>query len=235
MLLEIKNIVVRYDKAIALKGVSMCVDEGEIVTIIGANGAGKTTTLKTIAGLIRATSGEVWFRGQRIDIDAPQRMIGKGIAFSMEGRRLFPNMTVLENLQMGAYWRKDKDEISTDLESIFELFPRLRERQKQKAGTLSGGEQQMLTIARAIMSKPKLLLLDEPSLGLAPMVLDDVARTIKKLNERGLTVLLVEQNAQMALGLANRGYTLEVGEVTTAGDCQFLRGNEHVRKAYLGV
>lgn len=233
MLLELKDIVVHYEKAEALRGVSIGVNEGEIVTIIGSNGAGKTTTLKAIAALVRPTSGEIWFEGQRIDGLPPEKIAKRDIAFCMEGRRLFPFMTVLENLEMGAYCRRDKDK--RDLENIFDLFPVLRERQRQKAGTLSGGEQQMLTIGRALMSKPKLMLVDEPSLGLAPMVVADLAKTFKELNRIGLTVLLVEQNAQMALGLAHRGYILEVGKIATEGDSQLLRNNDHVRQVYLGV
>lgn len=233
MLLELKDIVVHYEKAEALRGVSIGVNEGEIVTIIGSNGAGKTTTLKAIAALVRPTSGEIWFEGQRIDGLPPEKIAKRDIAFCMEGRRLFPFMTVLENLEMGAYCRRDKDK--RDLENIFDLFPVLRERQRQKAGTLSGGEQQMLTIGRALMSKPKLMLVDEPSLGLAPMVVADLAKTFKELNRIGLTVLLVEQNAQMALSLAHRGYILEVGKITTEGDSQLLRNNDHVRQVYLGV
>jgi len=233
MLLELKDIVVHYEKAEALRGVSIGVNEGEIVTIIGSNGAGKTTTLKAIAALVRPTSGEIWFEGQRIDGLPPEKIAKRNIAFCMEGRRLFPFMTVLENLEMGAYCRRDKDK--RDLENIFDLFPVLRERQRQKAGTLSGGEQQMLTIGRALMSKPKLMLVDEPSLGLAPMVVADLAKTFKELNRIGLTVLLVEQNAQMALSLAHRGYILEVGKITTEGDSQLLRNNDHVRQVYLGV
>lgn len=234
MLLELKNVTVHYEKAEALKKVSVSVDEGEVVTIIGSNGAGKTTTLRVIYALVRPTSGEIWFEGQRIDGLSPEKIARRGIGFCMEGRRLFPYMTVLENLQMGAFCRRDKD-IKRDLEKIFETFPILRERQRQKAGTLSGGEQQMLTIGRALASRPRLLLVDEPSLGLAPLVVAEVARTVKELNRAGLTILLVEQNAQMALSLAQRGYVIEVGKITTEGDSQSLRGNDHVRRAYLGI
>ena len=235
MLLELKDVTVHYEKAEALKGISVGVEDGEVVTIIGSNGAGKTTILKAISALVRPTGGEVWFEGRRIDGLPPEKIAKGGIGFCMEGRRLFPFMTVLENLQMGAYCRRDKEGISRDLESVFNLFQVLRERRRQKAGTLSGGEQQMLTIGRALMSKPRLLLIDEPSLGLAPMVVTGLARTIKELNRAGLAVLLVEQNAQMALNLAHRGYILEVGKVITEGDSQSLRGNDHVRRAYLGV
>lgn len=235
MSLELKHIAVYYEKAEALKDISINVAEGEIVVIIGSNGAGKTTTLKSIAGLVHPTRGEIWFEGHRIDGEPPEKMVSKGISISMEGRRLFPFMTTLENLQMGAFRRRDKDEIRHDLESAFETFPVLEKSQKQKAGTLSGGEQQMLAIARALMSRPKLLLLDEPSLGLAPIVVAHLAKTVKKLNEKGLTILLVEQNAEMALTLAHRGYVIEVGRITMEGDSQTLRGNDYVREAYLGI
>lgn len=234
-LLELKSVTVHYGKALALNDVSIAVGEGEIVTIIGSNGAGKSTTLRAIAGLVRLTSGEIWFDGKRIDRDAPERMVKTGISYCMEGRRLFPNMTVLENLDMGAISRKDREGIKKDLKSVFERFPILEERRSQKAGTLSGGQQQMLTIGRALMSKPRLLLMDEPSLGLAPMVVADVARIVKELNGLGLGVLLVEQNAQMALALASRGYVLEVGNVIVEGDAEPLRENDFVKSAYLGI
>ena len=234
MLLQIKNIRIHYEKAEALKYISLDVAEGEIVTIIGSNGAGKTTTLKSIAGLLHLTSGEIHFDGKRIDKRRPEEFIKMGISFCMEGRRLFPFMTVLENLEMGAFSSRNKGDIGNDLEDIFQRFPRLRERKRQKAGTLSGGEQQMLAIGRALMSKPKLLLLDEPSLGLAPMVVADLGKALKKLNQTGLTILLVEQNAQMALTIADRGYVLEVGKIIAEGDTVALRGNDMVRKAYLG-
>jgi branched-chain amino acid transport system ATP-binding protein len=235
MLLELKQVTVHYEKAEAIKDVSIDVNEGEIVTIIGSNGAGKTTTLKAIASLVHPDSGEIWLEGHRIDRLAPEKIAMRGISFSMEGRRLFPFMTVFENLQMGAYCRKDKD-IGRDLEGVFCLFPVLLNRQRQKAGTLSGGEQQMLTIGRALMSRPRLLLIDEPSMGLAPMIVSYLAKTLKEYNQKtGLTILLVEQNAQMALKLADRGYVLEVGKIVTKGDSQYLRNNDHVRRAYLGV
>jgi len=235
MLLELKDIVVHYEKAEALKGVSIGVDEGELITIIGSNGAGKTTILKTIAALVRPTSGEIWFDGHRIDRVPPEKIAMRNIGFCMEGRRLFPFMTVLENLEMGAYCRHDTTDIKVDIEKVFGMFPVLEERQKQKSGTLSGGEQQMLTIGRALMAKPRLLLVDEPSIGLAPMVVADVAKTLKELNQTGLTILLVEQNARMALNLAHRSYVIEVGKITTEGTPKFLLDNDHVRKAYLGV
>jgi branched-chain amino acid transport system ATP-binding protein len=235
MLLELKDIAVYYGKAQALKGISLKVDEGEIVVIIGSNGAGKTTTLKSIAGLVRPAQGEIWLEGRRIDGQPPEKVVREGISICMEGRRLFPFMTVLENLHMGAFRRRDRGGIRSDLESVFGTFPVLEKRQKQKAGTLSGGEQQMVAIARALMSRPRLLLLDEPSLGLAPKVVEDVERTVEALNKTGLTILLVEQNAEMALALAHRGYVLEVGNITVAGDGQALRGNDHVQKFYLGI
>ena len=235
MLLEMKDIVVHYEKAEALKGISIEINEGELITIIGANGAGKTTTLKAIASLVRPTSGEIWFDGQRIDKLPPDKIALRHIGFCMEGRRLFPNMTVFENLEMGAYCRRDKDDIKRDLEKVFGIFPRLEERQKQKAGTLSGGEQQMLTIGRALMSKPRLMLVDEPSIGLAPLVVADVAKTLKELNKTGLTILLVEQNAQMALRLAHRSYVLEVGKISMEGTPELLLSDDRVRKVYLGI
>lgn len=234
MLLQVKNVQVHYQKAEALKGVCLDVDEGEIVTIIGSNGAGKTTTLKSIAGLVRLSHGEIWFDGERVDKRDPEQMIRLGISFCMEGRRLFPFMTVLENLELGAFSRRSRTEVSRGLEEVFERFPRLRERKRQKAGTLSGGEQQMLAIGRALMSRPRLLLLDEPSLGLAPMIIADVGKVLRELNQAGLTILLVEQNAQMALRLANRGYVLEIGKIILEGDTGSLRGDERVKKAYLG-
>ena len=233
MMLELKDVSVNYDKVKALKGVSLEIDEGEMVSIVGANGAGKTTTLKTIMGLLRASAGEVWFEGERIDGKRTEDIVRRGIAFCMEGRRLFPFMTVLENLQMGAFSRRGGGE-REQLEKVFELFPDLRGRVKQKSGTLSGGQQQMVTIGRSLMSDPKLLMLDEPSLGLAPMVVSEVAKTILALNKEGLTVLLVEQNARMALRISDRAYALEVGEVTASGDSESLSQSDYVRRAYLG-
>jgi branched-chain amino acid transport system ATP-binding protein len=233
MLLEFKDVSVTYGKVKALKGVSLAIGEGEMVSIVGANGAGKTTSLKTIVGLLRPASGEVWFEGERIDGKRTEDIVKRGVAFCMEGRRLFPHMTVLENLQMGAYSRKGNG-AGQRLERTFELFPDLRGREKQKAGTLSGGQQQMVTIGRSLMSGPKLLMLDEPSLGLAPMVVNEVAKKISDLNEDGLTVLLVEQNARMALRISDRAYALEVGEVAVSGDSDALGKSDYIRKAYLG-
>ncbi len=233
MLLELKDVSVNYDKVKALKNVSLEVEEGEMVSIVGANGAGKTTTLKTVVGLLRPAAGEIWFDGKRIDGRPTEEIVRHGVAFCMEGRRLFPFMTVLENLQMGAYSRRGNG-AKQQMERVFELFPDLRGREKQKAGTLSGGQQQMVTIGRSLMSGPRLLMLDEPSLGLAPMVVSEVAKTVSKLNKEGLTVLLVEQNARMALRISDRAYALEVGEVTVSGDSEKLSQSDYVRRAYLG-
>jgi branched-chain amino acid transport system ATP-binding protein len=233
MLLEFRDVSVNYGKVKALKGVTLGVEQGEMVSIVGANGAGKTTALKTIIGLLRPASGEVWFEGERIDDKRAEDIVKRGVAFCMEGRRLFPFMTVLENLQMGAFSRRGNG-AGERLERILTLFPDLRGREKQKAGTLSGGQQQMVTIGRSLMSGPKLLMLDEPSLGLAPMVVNEVARTISELNKEGLTVLLVEQNARMALRISDRAYALEVGEVAVSGDSEALGKSDYIRRAYLG-
>ena len=233
MMLELKDVSVNYGKVKALKSVSLEIDEGEMVSIVGANGAGKTTTLKTIMGLLHPSAGEVWFDGERIDGKRTEHIVRRGVAFCMEGRRLFPFMTVLENLQMGAFSRRGRAG-REQLEKVFELFPDLRGRLKQKAGTLSGGQQQMVTIGRSLMSDPKLLMLDEPSLGLAPMVVSEVARTVSELNKQGLTVLLVEQNARMALRISDRAYALEVGAVAVSGDSAELGKSDYVRRAYLG-
>lgn len=231
-MLEVKNINVNYGKARVLKDVSITVKDGEIITVIGSNGAGKSTTLKTIAGLVQPLSGEIWFQGSRIDKCSPEEIVNKGISFCMEGRRLFPFMTVVENLEMGAFICRDKDRIGANIEKAFERFPRLRERRTQKAGTLSGGEQQILAIGRALMSSPKLLLLDEPSLGLAPMIIVDIEKITREL---GIATLIVEQNAQMALRLAHRGYVLQVGEIILEGDSKLLQENSFVKQAYLGI
>jgi branched-chain amino acid transport system ATP-binding protein len=233
MLLELKDVSVNYDKVKALKSVSLEVQEGEMVSIVGANGAGKTTTLKTVIGLLKPAAGEVWFDGHRVDGRPTEEIVRLGVAFCMEGRRLFPFMTVLENLQMGAYTRRGNG-AKEQLSRVFELFPDLRGREKQKAGTLSGGQQQMVTIGRSLMSGPRLLMLDEPSLGLAPMVVSEVAKTVSALNKAGLTVLLVEQNARMALRISDRAYALEVGEVAVSGDAKSLGSSDYLRKAYLG-
>jgi len=233
-LLELKDVHTYYGAIHALRGVSLTVDEGEIVTLIGSNGAGKSTTLRTISGLLRPREGEITLRDQRITGLAPHRIVELGICQSPEGRRVFARMTVHENLNMGAFARKDKDQIAKDYERVYDLFPRLRERMTQKAGTLSGGEQQMLAIGRALMSAPRVLLLDEPSMGLAPILVEQIFEIIRTINQQGTTVLLVEQNALMALGIAHRGYILQTGEIVLSDVSDNLRRNEAVRRAYLG-
>jgi len=234
MLLSIRNINVYYEKSQALRDVSMEVAEGNTVTIIGANGAGKTTTLRTIVGLKRPTSGEIWFAGQRIDGVKPQEIVKLGIAMVPEGKSLFARLTVMENLKLGAFLRKDKKEISTDMEGVLTHFPRLKERHKQNAGDLSGGEQQMLAIGRALMAKPKLLLMDEPSLGLAPLLVSEIGKIVTDICRGGVSIILVEQNARLALGLADKGYVLQTGSVVLEGDAKELANSESVKKAYLG-
>jgi len=232
--LKVSDLRTCYGKIEALKGISVEVHEGEIVTLIGANGAGKSTTLKTISGQLHPTSGTIEFVGEQIAGMPAHKVASKGIVQVPEGRRIFSRMTVLENLEMGAYLRNDKDEISADLDHVFELFPRLKERIAQKGGTLSGGEQQMLAMGRGLMAKPRLMMLDEPSMGLAPVVVETIFEIIEKLNNDGITILLVEQNANLALSIANRGYVLETGEIKLTGTGKDLLANEDVRKAYLG-
>ena len=233
-ILEIDDIHVYYGAIHALKGVSLSVNEGEIVTLIGANGAGKSTTLRAINGLNRPRQGSIRFRGGDITEVTPHTIVKQGIAQSPEGRRLFPRMTVTENLEMGAFQRMDKENIAADMDRVFELFPRLQERRAQKAGTLSGGEQQMCAIGRALMARPKLLLLDEPSMGLAPIFVERIFETIIEVNREGTPVLLVEQNALMALEVAKRGYVMETGRIALEGPAAELKTNEQVRKTYLG-
>ncbi len=234
MLLELREVHVHYNKVAALKGVSMAVPEGGIVTIIGANGAGKSTTLRSISGLTRISEGEIHFAGERIDRLPPDRIVARGIAQVPEGRRVFPGLTVEENLRTGAYLRKDKAEIESDLDMVFGRFPRLKERRTQWARTLSGGEQQMVAIGRALMSRPRLLLLDEPSMGLSPVMVEEIAGIVVEIAERGVPVVLVEQNAELALGLARFAYVLETGTVALEGPAKELHESEHVRRAYLG-
>ncbi|HZU07340.1 MAG TPA: ABC transporter ATP-binding protein [Chloroflexota bacterium] len=234
-LLRLEDVHTYYGSIAALKGVSLTVQAGEIVALIGANGAGKTTTLRTICGLVRPRQGMVLLENQRIDGLPPHRIAALGLAHVPEGRRLFPRMTVLENLEMGAFTRRDRAAIQADLERVFSLFPRLRERAKQKAGTLSGGEQQMLAIGRALMARPRLLLLDEPSMGLAPMLVETIFATLVEINQQGVTILLVEQNAHMALEIATRGYVLETGRVALADRAEQLRRDENVQRVYLGI
>ena len=233
-LLRVEDVHTYYGSIEALKGISLEVHEGEIVTLIGANGAGKSTTLRSINGLNHPRRGSIHFRGRDITRDPPHDIVRSGISQSPEGRKLFPRMSVLENLEMGAFQRSDRSELRGDLDRVYSLFPRLAERKQQRAGTLSGGEQQMVAIGRALMARPGLLLLDEPSMGLAPIFVERVFETIVEINNQGTTILLVEQNAMMALDIANRGYVLETGTVALADDAKALRRNEQVRKSYLG-
>ena len=234
MLLNLNDITVHYGTAEAVRGVSLEVAEGSVVSVIGANGAGKSTILKAISGLVPLTSGEILFQDKRIDGMATHKIVNTGIVQVPEGRRLFPYMSVLANLRLGAYLRKDKAAIETDLEGIFKLFPRLRERRNQKAGTLSGGEQQMLAIGRGLMARPKLLLLDEPSLGLAPVVIEELASVIGDINESGISVLLVEQNAGLVTQVTDKGYVLEVGKVVLEGNVKELMADKLVQRAFFG-
>jgi branched-chain amino acid transport system ATP-binding protein len=234
-LLELKDVHSYYGNIHALKGISLSVNKGEIVTLIGSNGAGKSTTLRTISGILQPRQGEIWLEGERIDRVPAHKVAERGLLQSPEGRRIFPRLTVRENLEMGAFTRNDKDGIAADMERVFTLFPRLRERTSQKGGTLSGGEQQMLAIGRALMGRPRVLMLDEPSMGLAPVLVDQIFSIIKDINEQGTTVLLVEQNALMALAIAHRGYVLQTGQIVLADSAQGLSENEMVQKAYLGV
>ena len=235
MLLEVKDITVHYYKVSAIRDISINVEDGEIVALIGSNGAGKTTTLRAISGLKHPKTGEIHFKGQRIDKMPPHKINALGIAMVPEGRRVFPQMTVLENLLMGAFLRKDKDDIQKDLEVVvFRHFPRLKERKSQDAGTLSGGEQQMLAMGRALMSAPKLLLLDEPSLGLSPIMCMEIGKIIRDIHTEGRTVILVEQNARLALALAQHAYVIETGHIALSGPARELHNNDNVKKAYLG-
>ena len=234
-LLELKDVHTYYGAVHALRGVSLHVDEGEIVTLIGSNGAGKTTTLRTISGLERPRSGSVMLAGAPIHTRRPHEIVRLGVSHAPEGRRVFTRMSVRENFEMGAYLRRPGPEIGADFKKVFDLFPRLKEREFQPAGTMSGGEQQMLAIGRALMSQPKVLLLDEPSMGLAPILVEQIFDIVREINARGTAVLLVEQNAMMALGLANRGYILQIGEITIEDDAERLAKNPKVKEAYLGV
>ena len=233
-LLEVKDLVVSYGGIEALKGISFSVDEGQIVTLIGANGAGKSTTLRAITGIVPVKSGTITYNGENITGMDTQKVVERGIALVPEGRRVFANLTVLENLKIGAYLRKDTAQIQKDIEYIYKLFPRLEERSWQLAGTLSGGEQQMLAVGRAMMARPKLMMMDEPSLGLAPLVVRDIFHIIRQLSAEGITILLIEQNANAALKIANRGYVMETGRITLTGTGTELLSNESVREAYLG-
>ncbi len=234
VVLELVDVHTYYGSIHALKGISIKVYEGEIVTLIGANGAGKSTTLRSINGLNHPRHGTIHFRGQEITSAAPHTIVKSGIAQSPEGRRLFPRMSVLENLEMGAFQRDDRSNLKEDVDRVFDLFPRLAERKNQKAGTMSGGEQQMCAIGRALMARPKLLLLDEPSMGLAPIFVEKIFEIVHEINQQGTPILLVEQNALMALDAASRGYVLETGRIALEGPAKELRENEQVRKTYLG-
>jgi branched-chain amino acid transport system ATP-binding protein len=234
-LLEVEDVHTYYGNIEALKGISIEVEEGEIVTLIGSNGAGKSTTLRSISGLTPPRVGSIRFDGREIGETAPQEIVRLGISQSPEGRKIFPRMSVRENLDLGAYLRRDEDDINSDLERVFELFPRMKEREKQKAGTMSGGEQQMLAMGRALMARPKLLLLDEPSMGLAPVLVERIYETVAEINKQGTTILLVEQNANFALGVSNRAYVLEVGQISLSDSSEALRENPEVQRAYLGA
>ncbi len=235
MLLEIKNITVHYGKSLAIQDISLEVAEGAVVSIIGANGAGKSTILRALTGLAPLTSGEILFRGKRISGRPTVEIVKEGIVLVPEGRQLFPYLSVMNNLELGASLRRDRDGIKKDMEEVvYRLFPRLKERSNQKAGTLSGGEQEMLAIGRGLMANPRLLCMDEPSLGLAPIVVENLGEVIRDINKRGVSVLLVEQNVHLALGVANQGYALQVGRVVLGGDIATMRSSDIVRKAYLG-
>ena len=234
-LLELENIHSYYGHIHALRGISLTIEEGEVVTLIGSNGAGKTTTLRSINGILPPREGRIIFRGEEIQGVPAHDMSSKGIAQSPEGRKIFSRMTVLENLEMGAYHRNDRKEIQDDMNRVYDLFSRLKEREKQEAGTMSGGEQQMLAIGRALMSRPKLLLLDEPSMGLAPVLVERIFQIIEEINRQGTTILLVEQNANVALDIATRGYVLETGEIVNTASAEKLRQDPKVREVYLGA
>lgn len=233
-MLEVKNLYVNYGAVEAIKGISFTVQPGEIVTLIGANGAGKTTTLHTISGLVKAKSGSITYNGTDLQKIDPSKIISLGIAHVPEGRHVFPEMTVEENLQMGAFISKNKEETAAAMQDVYEKFPRLRERRRQLAGTLSGGEQQMVAVGRALMGKPSIILMDEPSMGLSPLLVKEVFAIIKEIHAAGITVLLNEQNAKMALSIADRAYVLETGTISISGDAQELLKDERVKKAYLG-
>ncbi len=234
-LLEVKDVHTFYGNIEALKGISMEVEEGECVTLIGSNGAGKSTTLRSVSGLTPPRQGSIKFKGREITETPPQEIVSMGVSQSPEGRHIFPRMTVLENLMLGAYLRKDAEGIQSDVDRVYSLFPRLQERERQKGGTMSGGEQQMLAIGRALMARPTLLLLDEPSMGIAPILVERIYETIAEINRQGTTILLVEQNANFALEVSSRGYVLETGKVTVTDKSASLRENPEVQRAYLGA
>ncbi|MBB5019852.1 branched-chain amino acid transport system ATP-binding protein [Chitinivorax tropicus] len=233
-LLEVNNLSVAYGGIQAVRNINLNIEEGELVSLIGANGAGKTTTLKTLSGMLQPAGGKVVYRGLDINTVSNHTLVSRGLALVPEGRGIFGRLTVTENLQMGAYYRNDNADIATDMEKMFTIFPRLKERHKQLAGTLSGGEQQMVAIARALMGRPKLLLLDEPSMGLAPIIVQKIFEVIKQVSKQGVTILLVEQNAKLALQISDRGYVMESGRITLTDNAQSLLNNDKVRQAYLG-
>lgn len=235
MLLEVKDIHVHYGQVEALKGVSIEVEEGGLVVLLGTNGAGKTTLLKTISALLRPTSGEIRYSGQRIDNIGPSQIVRMGIGHVPEGRQLFPDMTVEDNLLTGAYIRKEKEKVTKEIHELYDRFPILQERKRQRAGSMSGGEQQLLAICRTLMSKPKLLLMDEPSIGLSPMMVEQIASVIKTINTQGISVLLVEQNAAVGLELGKRAYVMEIGQIVLSGDSDALLDNDKIKTAYLGI
>jgi len=234
MLLKLKDVTIHYETAEAVKDVTLEVEEGAVVGIIGANGGGKSTILKAVSGLVPLTQGEIYFKNKRIDGLAPHEIVNLGVVHVPEGRRLFPHMTILANLRIGAYLRQDKAAIESDLEAVFKLFPMLKDRRNQKAGTLSGGEQEMLAICRGLMARPKLLLLDEPSLGLSPIIIEELANIIRDINKNGISVLLVEQNASLVTEVTERGYVLEVGKVVLEGNITELMENKLVQRAFIG-
>ena len=234
MLLRLKDVTIHYETAEAVKNVTLEVPEGAVVGMIGANGAGKSTLLKAVSGLVPLTGGEIYFKDKRIGGLAPHEIVQLGVVHVPEGRRLFPHMTVLANLRLGAYLRKDKAAIESDIEAIFKLFPRLKDRQVQKAGTMSGGEQEMLAICRGLMAKPKLLLLDEPSLGLSPLIIEELVTIIRDINKNGISILLVEQNASLVTEVTHKGYVLEVGKVVLEGNISELMANKQVQRAFIG-
>jgi branched-chain amino acid transport system ATP-binding protein len=234
MLLEIRQLWCHYGGAEVLKGVSLDIESGSVTSIIGSNGAGKTTILRAISGLKRPSSGEIWFDGERIERRLPQDIVKSGIIHVLETRGLFPHMSVLANLKLGAFLRGDRRQVTADLEEVFQHFPRLKERRSQQAKTLSGGEQQMVAIGRALMAKPRLLMLDEPSLGLSPMMVDEIGTIVREINAKGISVVLVEQNAKLALGVAQRCYVIETGNIVLSGEASTLVNSDHVRRAYLG-
>jgi len=234
MLLKLKDVTIHYETAEAVKGVTLEVPEGAVVGMIGANGAGKSTILKAVSGLVPITQGEINFKNKRIDGLATHEIVNLGVVYVPEGRRLFPHMTVLANLRLGAYLRKDKAAIESDIEAIFKLFPRLKDRHLQKAGTMSGGEQEMLAICRGLMAKPKLLLLDEPSLGLSPLIVEELVNIIRDINKNGISILLVEQNASLVTEVTHKGYVLEVGKVVLEGNISELMANKQVQRAFIG-